>query len=280
MSSKPKRNGLLTFFLITFIYSWALWIPAALTGQSSMQFPTVLLFGLGGFGPSIAGIIQISRTGTVKERRDFWRSLFDFKRIRPLWYALIFLVFPVVFLLAVQINAALGGAAPGMQQWQQVLAQPVSLIPIIIMGLFTGPLAEELGWRGFALARMARRLGLLGASLVLGLIWWAWHLPLFFIRGTTHYTWGFGSAYFWLFLANVIPLSVILAWAFTRNRGSILAAILAHFMFNFILGMFYPFSAQIMLFETALLYVAAAGLVLFDKQPAANPADALARPAR
>ncbi len=271
MSSNPKRNGLFVFFLITFVYSWALWIPAALTGQSSMEFPTVLLYILGGFGPSIAGIIQISRYGLVKERRNFWRSVFDFGRIRPVWYALLFLTFPALFLAAARLSPLLGGQLPAATQWQAVLAAPAALVPIIIIGIFTGPLAEEFGWRGFALERMARRLGLLGASLALGLIWWAWHLPLFFIRGTTQYTWGFGSAFFWLFLANIFPLSIFLAWAFERNHRSILAAILGHFMYNFVLGMFYPFGARFMLIETVLLYLVAVALVIFDKKHAAYP---------
>ncbi len=280
MSSNPKRNGLLIFFVLTFAFSWILWIPAALTGQASTEFPTVLLYVLGGFGPSIMGVLMISRFGMVKERRDFWRSIFDFRRIRPLWYALIFLIFPLVFYAATRLSVLFGGSFPGMAQWKAIQSRPVELIPVIILGLLTGPLAEELGWRGFALNRMARRLGLPGAALAIGLIWWAWHLPLFFIHGTTQNTWGFGSAFFWLFLANVIPLSFILAWAFERNRRSILAAILAHFMFNFILGMFYPISVQIMLIETILLYVVAIALVLFDKKPAAHPADVSARQAK
>ncbi len=269
--TNPRRSGLPTFFLITFIYSWALWIPAALTGQPSTSFPTLLLFALGGFGPSIAGIIQISRTGTVKERRDFWRSIFDFRRIRLVWYAVIFLIFPVLFLLAAWLNQLLGGAAPGMQEWQQVLAAPASLLPIILIGLFTGPLAEELGWRGYAIERLARRYGLLAAALVLGLIWWAWHLPLFFIQGTTQNGWGFGSGMFWLFLANVIPLSVLLAWAFERNRHSILAAILLHFMYNFVLGLFFPIPVRLMLYLTIMLYLVVAAVVLLDRKRTAWP---------
>ncbi len=266
MSSNPKRNGLFAFFIVTFVFSWALWIPAALTGQTSMEFPTVLLFALGGFGPSMAGILMISRYGMVKERRNFWRSILDFSRIRPVWYVLLFFSFPVIFLLSLLLNSLIGGEPAAMAQWRGILAAPASVIPVIIIGIFTGPLAEELGWRGFALDRMARRFGLLGAALILGLIWWAWHLPLFFIRGTTHYTWGLFTPFFWLFLANVIPLSVFLAWAYERNHRSILAAIIGHFMYNFTLGLFYPFGATLMLIQTVLLYLVAAGLVIFDKK--------------
>ena len=265
--ARPQNDGLWLFFALTFAFSWLLmWIPAALMGQESMSFPTVLLFVFGGFGPSIMGILLTYRYAPREERRSFWRRVIDFGRIRAGWYALIFLTFPALTVISVGLSQLFGGPAAGMTNWDLIVEQPAALIALILTGLLTGPLAEELGWRGFALDRMARRWGLLRAALLLGVIWGAWHLPLFFIVGTTQYTWGVGTVFFWLFLASVIPLSVFLAWAYESNRRSILAAILIHFMYNFTLGLFFPIPALAQLLITILFYLLVAALVVFDRK--------------
>lgn len=255
-SAEPKKDGLGLFFGLTFAFSWLLcWIPAALTGQTNMQFPTLLLYLLGGFGPSIIGVILTRRFGSPDERRDFWRSLVDFKRIRSGWYALILLIFPVTFAISIGLNALLAGEAPGLEGLKQIIRQPLWLIPLLILGLLGGPLAEELGWRGFALDRMLKRWGLTRSSLLLGVIWWAWHLPLFFIRGTTQFNWGLGTEFFWLFLANIFPSTFLMSWAYTHNHRSILSAVLLHFMLNFTHSLVFPIPVQVQVFQTILLYL-------------------------
>jgi membrane protease YdiL (CAAX protease family) len=258
-------HGLARFFMGTFALSWLVWIPAAFTGQKAMEFPTVLLYALGGFAPTIIGLRMLYRTAPVDLRRSFWHRLVDFKAIRPGWYAMIVLIFPVITGLGMLINTLLGGEQPGMMQWKQIAADPpmlvVSLLMSLVTTLFLGPLSEELGWRGFALDRMITRWGFFRAALLLGLVWGAWHLPLFFIPGTTHYIWGFGSAFFWLFLATMVPLSLLVALAYQQNSRSILAAVLTHMMYNYVISMVFPVPLQLQILITVLLYLVTAGLV-------------------
>jgi membrane protease YdiL (CAAX protease family) len=86
---------------------------------------------------------------------------------------------------------------------------------------------EELGWRGYALPRMADRMGLAAASVVLGVIWAAWHLPLFFLPGANT----FGQS-FPLYLTQVVAASVALAWLFTNSHGGLLLPMLFHAAIN------------------------------------------------
>jgi membrane protease YdiL (CAAX protease family) len=81
--------------------------------------------------------------------------------------------------------------------------------------------------------------------------------------GTTHYQWGLGSAFFWIFFLSVIPLSIFMAWAYAQNNRSILAAILIHFVFNFSLSLVYPISARVFLFWTIFQGLLAVGVVIF-----------------
>ena len=82
---------------------------------------------------------------------------------------------------------------------------------------------EEIGWRGFALPRLAERVGLGGASLILGVVWAAWHLPFFYMAGTDNYGQSFPA-----FVLAVTGLSATLAWLYLRTGGSLFATMLLH----------------------------------------------------
>ncbi len=86
---------------------------------------------------------------------------------------------------------------------------------------------EEVGWRGYALPRLAARFGLARASVLLGIIWAAWHLPLFYISGTDT-----TGQSFPLYLLGVTALSVAIAWLYARTNGSLLLTMLMHAAVN------------------------------------------------
>jgi membrane protease YdiL (CAAX protease family) len=100
------------------------------------------------------------------------------------------------------------------------------VVGMVVIGIITGPSSEELGWRGFALERLQSRWLPLVSGLILAPLWWGWHLPLFFVSGTTQYAWGFGTPSFWLFLMGIVPLSILLTWVYNHDGRSILAAVL------------------------------------------------------
>lgn len=86
---------------------------------------------------------------------------------------------------------------------------------------------EEIGWRGYALPRLAARLGLGRASILLGLIWAFWHLPQFFIPEADTY----GQSFI-VFVLQVTALSVAMAWLYAHTNGSLLLVILMHSAVN------------------------------------------------
>ena len=247
------------FFALTYALSWLFWVPVALSGQDPTASLWAIPFLLGGFGPSIAGIIMTYRTADRADRRDFWQRFTGFRRISAGWYLFMLLVFPVVFGLTVLLTALLGQPLPGFEGATAVGASPLSLVGMVVLGVITGPLSEELGWRGYALDQLQHRWRPLVASLLLGPAWWAWHLPLFFIKNTTHYRWGVGTAQFWLFLVAVFPLSVLMTWAYNENGRSILSAVTVPFPFHFTLGLVYPLSSPAASLPTAFPSALAGG---------------------
>src|SRR5205823_5233150 len=86
---------------------------------------------------------------------------------------------------------------------------------------------EEVGWRGYLLPRLERKIGLASAGLLVGVIWGAWHLPMFFLPAGDMV----GQS-FWVFLLSVTALSVAFTWLYARTGGSLLMTMVLHAAVN------------------------------------------------
>lgn len=105
------------------------------------------------------------------------------------WYGVATLGITVVALLAIVVHVLLGGTAPllasiaaGFGLASKDSAFVFALLPVVfVVTIFIGgPIAEELGWRGYAQPRLQARIGAVRAGLLIGVLWALWHLPLFF----------------------------------------------------------------------------------------------------
>jgi hypothetical protein len=103
----------------------------------------------------------------------------------------------------------------------------LTVIPLAIAFSTPFQAGEEIGWRGFALPRLADRFGLRIASLVLGVIWAIWHLPQFYIAGADTYHQSFP-----VWAAQVVAMSVAFAWLYAKSGGSLLLVMLMHSAIN------------------------------------------------
>jgi membrane protease YdiL (CAAX protease family) len=151
------------------------------------------------------------------------------------WFLVILLIPVGVTIVAAIADAILGG--PGVvwsEAIQELGVNPLGILPALFISTLP-PLLEELGWRGYALDRLQIDWSALNASLILGVVWAAWHLPLFFISGSFHYeVVGFLTVGFWLFMIGVVALSVIFTWVFNHTARSIIGVILLHGWINFV----------------------------------------------
>ncbi len=253
-----KHTSPWLFFVLTFSWTWVFWIPAALLGMSADKVPVQVLIALGGIGPLVAAIFLTCITQNRQGRRDYWRRVIDFKRIGKYWYAVILLAVPILTGLAVLTDIFLGGSGAQMEAAERFLRKPSAILPFAIFILFFGPVPEELGWRGYALDRLQVKWNALTSSLVLGLLWAMWHLPLFYITGTFQNNLGFHSLFFWMYMIVLIPHAILYTWIYNNNRRSTLSAVLFHFTVNFV-GQLFELSerAEICLFLFWLIAAAA-----------------------
>ncbi len=137
------------------------------------------------------------------------------------WYAFALGLMPATKLLVALLHRLVIGEWPvfGETRWY-VMAGAIMISTWVQAG-------EEVGWRGYALPRLAERFGLAPAGLLIGVIWAAWHLPLFFVPGGDT----FGQS-FPVYLLQVVALSIAMAWLFWRTQGSLLLVMLLHASIN------------------------------------------------
>ncbi len=259
------------FVLTVFSVSWIFWIPAALFSQVEQQPVYFLLYLLGGFGPTIAGVFSIRRERDMAVEKDISHRLTGIRLINGAWYVFIFTLFPLLAITVIVIYRLTHGIMPSLPSLDGFTGQIgdfITLIVIAVQSFILGPLSEEIGWRGYALDNLQKRFRPITASLILGLLWGLWHLPLFFIKGSMYYEWGAGTWLFWLFFVRMTALTIIMTVVYNANNRSILSAILLHFMFNFTFVFLQPAPAEIHGYGTLILVLLTGFLILrFNKIP-------------
>ncbi|MFW6289013.1 MAG: CPBP family intramembrane glutamic endopeptidase [Spirochaetota bacterium] len=251
------------FTLLTFTISWALWTPVIAVGLHTTETPAgAILFLLGGFGPSVAGAIFIVRGGGGRELAS---RIFSPRRNGLLEISVALLAYPAVFAVSVGASRLFGAEAPGFAGLAGMLGSPGAFIGNVVLVVLLGPLSEEVGWRGFALEEAQTRYSPIPASLLLGVVWWAWHLPLFFMEGTLHESQGLLSAFTAGYLFTVLGYSGLFTWLYNRSKRSILVAIAAHFSVNMTIAVASPFEGSVFAIAAVLLLLGAGGIFLTDR---------------
>ena len=201
------RHDLLLYFALAYLLSWALWPLVILNPTSSPLVP---------FGPLIAAVLVSLLAGGREELWVLVRQLTRW-RVHPIWYVIALLGPFVIAVVAAALAVATGAPMLRSGAYTDVRAVGFTFLSmVIIVGLF-----EEVGWRGFALPRLQRRLDALWAALVLGVLWALWHLPELISDPTRQRP-------PLQFVLWALALSVIFTWLYNSTNGSLPIVIICH----------------------------------------------------
>jgi membrane protease YdiL (CAAX protease family) len=221
------RHQILVFVALSFAISWAIWWGMASMSLSIATSGGFVLNVIALSGPSITALTLSVVLGGGALRRLL--DGFSIGRASAKW-VIVALVLPLAMIVvAIAVSVlAFGAPTPVITiALAGVLAR--EFVRILFLG---GPLGEELGWRGFALPRLQARLTAYRASLLLGLIWGLWHIPLYFVPGTGQFetvSGGTDPAFaIGAFVVWTIGLSILFTWLFIASRGSLIFFILFH----------------------------------------------------
>ncbi len=207
------------FFFLAYAITWGLYFAANSTSTPGLRG---LLFYLGVFTPGLLALWLTRRADGSPGVVALLQRLVQW-RVPARWYVFALMYIATIKLTVALLYRAITGAWPplGQVSWYVMLAA------ILGSTLVGGQVGEELGWRGYALPQLAMRFGLWGASLLLGVLWAGWHLPLFFILGGDTVGQSFP-----LYLLQVTALSVAIAWLYVKTQGSLLLTMLLHAAVN------------------------------------------------
>lgn len=216
------------YFVVTFLWTWIFWLPLALLslgiftlGADFLKNILAALTFLGGAGPAIGAFYSLRTLSGKGSIANYLKGLLDLRFGWKAW------IVPVIVLGGITFIAwslpELWGEPRISMLLPSIWVFPLFLLYAIILG---GGL-EELGWRGYIMDKMEERWGPWLGNLALGVIWALWHLPLFFIPGTTQ-----SHMNFLAFMLNTIGMSWFFAWVRRSSGNRTMAAIVAHGLLN------------------------------------------------
>jgi membrane protease YdiL (CAAX protease family) len=211
------KESPVVFFVLTFLLAVPFYILNALAYLNVVFEPE-----MGALYVSLFTLTPIVSASILTYRRSGWDGvkkllgrIFDFKRIaKKKWYAPILLLIPLIFLLAIGLMIVSGAQIPAAMT-------PVVALPAVSLFFFILAAGEEAGWMGYAFEPMQAQGGALSASLVLGVIWAAWHVPFFVFMMPDRVR----------LLAQLLTLvatRVLAAWIFNNTGKSVFAVIVFH----------------------------------------------------
>jgi membrane protease YdiL (CAAX protease family) len=236
------RHPLASFAVLAYGISWIAWLPylLSLNGAGVLRFHFPAPIGSG--SDQLVGILPGAYLGplfsaflvtSLTQGRDglrVWRARLFRWGVGVRWYAFALLGVPALLILGTLPLSGVHSFAPTLI--------PAYLVQLVGQMIFTG-IAEEPGWRDFALPRLQSRYGPLPGTLILSAVWIGWHVPLFF----TDWSAGFGGGNlrsFGVFAVTGVVLSIIITWTFNHTRESVPVAMLVHVSYNTFLSVASP----------------------------------------
>lgn len=220
------------YFLLTFAYSWVIWIPSVLDGIGIdlpfdvTQYSMVVVI-IGAFAPMLAAITLVARDTGWQGTKAFLGQALDF-HFKPIYLAIALALPLIIHAIAHYLAPAVGlDVAKTLFPTEISVAPIVLAIPYLILMLIIGGGQEEFGWRGYAQEPLQEKIGVIPASLVIGVIWGIWHLPLWFMTGDLH------SAYsFFAFVVMTTSISIMYTWLYNSSGKKLIIVIFFHAMNN------------------------------------------------
>jgi membrane protease YdiL (CAAX protease family) len=268
------RRPIVAFFALAYAITWLAWLPAVLGYRGDLDSALSMIAQ---FGPALAALVVAWYSGASV--RGWARGILRW-RVAPLWYV-VALGLPVLLIGA---QGAVFGLLGNRVDLSLVPGKLAAYLPTVVFLTLIAGLGEEPGWRGFALPRLQNRYAPVVATLLLGAVWAAWHLPLVFVD--PRFPHGFTSFAPLVLLAlltliGIVFMAFFYTWVYNGTQ-SILLCMLLHGSFNTATGLVpAPFEVlqrgvyvTLLVVQDATLLVAVAFLVVATRGLLGYGADA------
>jgi uncharacterized protein len=262
-----KFNHPALFYILSTFIPWFFWCVAGYVShitpsREAQQNIAMILALIGLFSPLIVAFWLIGKDSALQ--KDLFSRLFNFKQFSPLYLYLSFLLMPGSILAAQAISLVFGYERSQFSITGHFTFSS-GLFPVWFLLIFA-PVVEELAWHTYGTDCLRSKFSLFTASILFGVFWAIWHIPLSLIKDYYHSNvvlagWIYGVN----FLVSVIPFVLIMNWLYYKSHRNVVVTILFHITacyFNEIFAT-HPDSKII---QTVLLSLFACVLVFKEKE--------------
>ena len=228
----PYRYRPVRFYVTCFCVTWAFWIAASRVSHSGNDGgATAVLMLLGLLAPAVTAIVTVQTSGSAALRRDLKRKLVGFYRVKPFSILVAIVGFVAIVVCSILLSTLFGQSLNQFaftEDFSFSIGGSSALLTILLAAVI-----EEVGWRGYGEDSVAFYFSWFTESIIFGIVWAMWHLPLFFIAGTYHSGLReLGILYVLNFLVSVTPMGFLTTWVYVKNNRSMLACIIFHLFVN------------------------------------------------
>ncbi len=220
------------FTVVTLLFSALLWGSLAVLGvqapnlESGENTSTIVmvLFILNGFIPSILGVLLLLKT--EEDGRKYLASVIPRKKNLKTVFVIL-----IIFICCFVVQVFLYEVFIGDFRYIKVLGNLYQVFPLIILG----PISEEVGWRGYLQRQILKVTTPFKGTLFIGVVWSLWHLPLFYILGTTQQV---NDVNFLSFAIMLIVQSWIMTYFYMKNEQSLFISVFIHWGYTVVMTFF------------------------------------------
>ena len=265
--NRTYRYRPVRFYGTVFALTWAFWFAAAFIGRSMADndggISLVLMF-FGLLAPPVTALLTILLSKSAALKKDLRDKLVGLFRVRPFIVIGAIILFGAIIAVSILLSTLFGQSISQFafaDDFSFAGGGAVALLTIVLAAFF-----EELGWRGYAEDSIAFYCSWWKESVIFGVVWALWHLPLFLIPDTYHYNILHASPWFAVnFVMSILPLGFIFTWVYVKNERSIFACMFFHFFVNFLQEKI-AMTQTTKCVETFVLFLVAGGIVWLNRE--------------
>lgn len=247
------------FFALAYLFTWAFWINAIFIKGNAGA--VLMLIGL--IAPAVVSTLFVLCSGSDLLRKDLKVKLVGLYKVK--WGNVLLAILQFAGIVAVSILLSLFF---GQSLDQFSITEDFSFTGIGIGTAFVtitlAAVLEEVGWKGYCEDSIGAYMNWFWESLIFGVIWSLWHLPLLFIEGTYHSGLLVNPLFVVNFFVSAVPMGFIITWVYLVSDRSILACIIYHFVVNFLQEKI-AMTPETKCVETIVVTVVAVILVITNK---------------
>ena len=216
------------FFICAYFFTWIFWIPAIFVPETA---GTVLML-VGLIAPAVVSTTFVLVFGNAELKKDLKDKIIGFYKVKWVNVFWAVVVFALIVFFSILLSLLFGQSLKQFSFTEDFSFTGVG-IGTAFVTITVASIIEEVGWKGYCEDSIGQYMNWFWESLLFGVLWSLWHLPLIFIEGTYQAGLMVNPLYVINFFVSGIPLGYIITWVYLVSDRSILACMIFHLFVNF-----------------------------------------------